>query len=498
MKTYTPTLILILSFIAIANQVFSQNTSHQNKTETVKNNQSTNVLNSRVSNIKTDIWNTEWNDFDSSFINYTGTRGGDFMFGQEPLFDNMTTMEKVADDWVNSIKKVKSYNENNTISTIVYYEWSVEQIWINYQRRLFEYNDDGFITSYTEQNWDNGNWVNVFNELTEYDSNNNETKRDSRFWDSGTWKISYRFVTTYNEDNTIATTTSYTNFPVELTEDSHSTYAYTSGNLTSVITYNWVGGMWALNYKSNFQYDANNNMTERLNQRYISGNWVNENRISFTYNTNGTKNNQITQNWNSAESEWENVGRNLYQYNSNKDLTSDIYQNWDTDEWVSSFSYQYSFDSQNRLIDRSLLNWNGTELAFSQRTVYEYNDFNQHTLVEEQFHTTEWVSHYRKKYYYESYEDGTVGIGNQLNISNLKNYPNPFKTNTIVEFEITFSEILTFAVFDLSGKKISEHSQYFPAGVNQFMIDLSNNTPGIYLLNISGNGLKHNSKLVKL
>lgn len=497
MKNFFKSFALVLFSILIVIKVSSQNTLNLSKNESVKSNQSTNVLNSRVSNIKTEIWNLEWNDVDSSFLNYTGTRGGDFMFGKEPSFDNITTIEKVVDDWNNKTRTIVSYNDDNTAHTVVLLNWVTDE-WMNSQRKLFEYNEQGLITSYTEQNWVSGNWVNVYNELTEYDNNNNETKKDNRFWNAGAWKISYRLVTTYNEDNTIATTTSYTDFPVELTEDSHSTYAYTSGNLTSVITYDWVGGMWSLYFKSNFQYDENNNLTERLNQSYVSGNWVNESKIIINYNTNETKNTQITQYWNSTESEWENNARNLYQYNSNKDMTSEIFQNWNGTEWVNSFSYQYSFDAQFRLIDRSYLNWNGSELVFNERTLYEYNDFNQYTLVEDQYHTTEWVSHSRKKYYYENYDDGTVGIENQLNISNLKNYPNPFKTNTIIEFVIDQPEVLSVSVYDLNGRKVKESAQYFPSGQNQFLIDLSNNNPGIYLLNISGNGLKHNSKLIKL
>ena len=45
-----------------------------------------------------------------------------------------------------------------------------------------------------------------------------------------------------------------------------------------------------------------------------------------------------------------------------------------------------------------------------------------------------------------------------------QNTPNPFRENTQIQFDLTESKYITFTLYDLLGKKITEHTQLYSAG----------------------------------
>ncbi len=72
---------------------------------------------------------------------------------------------------------------------------------------------------------------------------------------------------------------------------------------------------------------------------------------------------------------------------------------------------------------------------------------------------------------------------NDLNIiSNLKLFPNPLKDKVTIEFELNESQQITFAVYDITGKKIIDESKDFLSGTNSHQLNFAALPKGVYYL----------------
>ena len=65
----------------------------------------------------------------------------------------------------------------------------------------------------------------------------------------------------------------------------------------------------------------------------------------------------------------------------------------------------------------------------------------------------------------------TVGEPNGVNdpeawskMQLLQNQPNPFREKTLIQFDLTEAEYITFSVLDLLGQKVFEQTRFYPAG----------------------------------
>lgn len=77
-------------------------------------------------------------------------------------------------------------------------------------------------------------------------------------------------------------------------------------------------------------------------------------------------------------------------------------------------------------------------------------------------------------------------------------YPNPFNSTTTISFDLKKDSNLSIKVFNLAGKKIADLGQndYFTKGTKHFRWNANNVASGIYILNINGDFLNINHKLV--
>ncbi|MEM1326687.1 MAG: pre-peptidase C-terminal domain-containing protein [Bacteroidota bacterium] len=80
--------------------------------------------------------------------------------------------------------------------------------------------------------------------------------------------------------------------------------------------------------------------------------------------------------------------------------------------------------------------------------------------------------------------DGNVG-SRSTNITDLTNFPNPFQTETMIQFYLNEAERATLSVFDVNGKNILEINRDFEAGVNQVMFRADHLSAGIYYYRLS-------------
>ncbi len=89
--------------------------------------------------------------------------------------------------------------------------------------------------------------------------------------------------------------------------------------------------------------------------------------------------------------------------------------------------------------------------------------------------------------------NGTVTVGEPNSILTHEsgslqlhpNQPNPFRDHTLIQFDLTDSEYITFSVFDLAGQKVLEQRQHYPAGSQYITLEQHQlPAPGTYLYQI--------------
>lgn len=73
-------------------------------------------------------------------------------------------------------------------------------------------------------------------------------------------------------------------------------------------------------------------------------------------------------------------------------------------------------------------------------------------------------------------------------------YPNPMHSYTLMEFETPGAGLAHIALYDVSGRKVTEISQQLPYGLHTFRI--TGTLGGVYLVKIQGNGYSSFGKLI--
>ncbi len=89
---------------------------------------------------------------------------------------------------------------------------------------------------------------------------------------------------------------------------------------------------------------------------------------------------------------------------------------------------------------------------------------------------------------------------NQLVKSNFSIHPNPFKDNVNINFKSSHSQVISFDLYDINGRKIKnlEKNSYFNEGSNAVNFELKDIQNGVYFIKIQSENETFTSKIIKL
>jgi hypothetical protein len=104
-------------------------------------------------------------------------------------YTNGKLTEEISTDWGNpqvyGNKSVYTYNSNNLLNTILYYNWNGSQ-WVSQSRTSYTYNANNKLIASIDEDWKNSQWVNSYKSIFIYKANNQlESIKDSD-WDGFT------------------------------------------------------------------------------------------------------------------------------------------------------------------------------------------------------------------------------------------------------------------------------------------------------------------------
>ena len=209
---------------------------------------------------------------------------------------------------------------------------------------------------------------------------------------------------------------------------------------------------------------------------------------------------------------WENetwINENKYTniYNTNQKLIEMLNQQWENETWVNNEKRTYSYDNEN-LIEELGQRWESETWRNSDKWAYTYDNGNLIEELDQWWENETWINDEKYTHTYEQY----VGIENETEKVDLipakftlSNYPNPFNSQTIIQFELPQASMVSLNIFNLKGELIKSLSneQRWAAGSHSLIWDGTDNqnrpvSSGVYFYQILMDKFNQNKKCLFL
>ncbi len=275
-----------------------------------------------------------------------------------------------------------------------------------------------------------------------------------------------RYTYTYNANKKVETALGEVNYGSGFQNLTKHEYTYATGVQTKKV-FNWTAGSWNLTAteytygtaqpdsiiygasKKYYTYDGSGNMLTYI-EHNTNGPIKKE---EWTYNSSGKVTEVVLQSW--SQGAWTNNSKKRYTYNAGGHLDSFANMGWNATQFVNGTLAVYTYQS-GKLSEYTNYNWNGT---WQPNNRFEFKLDAQQNLNQVHFYanqggTLTFVRRYR--YYYESYTNTTSTQTDIAQSNNMLVYPNPAAFELTFEAEIAQEDAVTFRIYDLAGKQITE------------------------------------------
>jgi hypothetical protein len=386
-----------------------------------------------------------------------------------------------------------SYQYELFLSSDTFYKWktSVNAL-VPYQCYIYSYNQDSQLVYDMRYDWDtlSNSWISTYSNGYTY----NHTKRyQTKYKDWNNNQLNNAFTDSYTFDtagNILSdTTTSWDLHRQKWVNNGYTTYNY---NLINEVTlqlgwgFDTLTGMYYRNYIDSNIYDSRNYLIEQFQSAY--GNYSPDILYWNAYinDTSGNTLSNIQYTRTSPTQAWQYYFKDSSQYNSKNQLTSQIIQYWDTTHWRNNSYNEMQYDNANGyLTTENSYSWRNNNWLLFRISSNKY-DIKGHyifRLGQNNYsgNDTLHMTGSRYYYYYESIDtSNTHPDNNDVNI-----YPNPASTIlSIATAELYIN--MPYKIHDLLGRIIAEGN--FTA--NNYSIDISSYSEGIYILRTNNNSHK--------
>lgn len=451
--------------------------------------------------------------------------------------------------WVNVSRTVNTYDDSDRLVEAEMELWDESAGAFEKQSRTTNTYNNGNIAQVLVESWDGSDWQNAGQTLNSYDGDDNLVEVLEQIWTGGSWQIQTRTQNTYDGDgrltetivqqfgiNQSRTTNTYSGnnlvetveqtwdiptndwenesrtlyedfdgnaFPMTVTEqiwnsntgswenDTRDLNTFNGTSLTETITQVWDGSMFNDSSRTAINYDGTL-IDEVVEETWDGSDWVNANRTAISYDTMDRVTAILSQSW--GGSAWENEDRTRYSYDDILPVELTAFTATRADE-----------AAQLRWTTASETNNAGFEV---ERRVGHGGAFTQIGFVEGKGTTSE-AQHYRFTDDQVPFEavrvtyrlrqvdfDGTHAYSPMVEL-NLRaperlalhaNYPNPFRSQTTIRYELPQAGPAQLAVYNILGQQVAQllNGQQ-PAGRGEVMLQ-SALPSGVYFLRLEARG----------
>lgn len=188
--------------------------------------------------------------------------------------------------------KQEFYYENGHLAEQLYFEWdAVNNLWVEYFRWQFNYNEDGYMTLSNSYFWDGSGWVLAGRDERTYDDNGNMILQITAWWDEteDVWINDSKTENTYNANGSMDVSTQFTwDFMSNGWVNSYmDEYTYDIGGLLVLFTtsvWETIASEWVYEFQNEYVYDENMNIVMSREYSWDGSQWFYAWRSELSYN----------------------------------------------------------------------------------------------------------------------------------------------------------------------------------------------------------------------
>ncbi|MFV9551646.1 T9SS type A sorting domain-containing protein [Algibacter sp. PT7-4] len=340
--------------------------------------------------------------------------------------------------------------------------------------------------------WNGSNWS--LTSQTTFTFNNSclPTEGLSKFVDFGgsnTLENASFLTITYNTNNLPTESINHLwNEDSNTWEDQLKTeFIHTGTNLTESINYDWLNDDWELSNRELNTFNTSNLITETISQNRNETNtaWVNISRTENTYNPNETLNIITTYTWNTTNNTWVNNTRETHTYTGNK-LTTEESDSWNGSAWENDRFRNYTYDSNDFLIEILETKWNGSTYENENRTLRTNNTDGFPTeMITQSWFLGTWTNGSRDR---RTYPDCESLSTKKITKEAFSFYPNPANSSLTINFKTKG----LISIIDLNGRILKTLN----IKDNIHTLDTSKMANGIYHLIFKNHNIQEVKRLI--
>lgn len=375
-------------------------------------------------------------------------------------------------------KTLYSYDQNGNETQAIKLRRTTGNPWENFYKTDKLYDNQGRMIDYTFSSWMNGLWREVRQTIIGYNSAGNEFSRTEKDTVSGILTNSNFYGTYYDtlDRKTLYTWQKWVNGNWQFYLDEEYYYKGNSNLLDSVIH-----KFWDVNTNSKkkagrttFVYNGQNRVTKAIRENIQGNQYVYSSMLEYGYDNSGRRNATVSYNWSSSDN-----------------------------TWIPNSGDYYTFDALGRITESILKQRNNTTLQLENRGKNEYIFAPDSSLITDRSYNwsnNNWQISGQNVWVFETV--GTTGIINEQPITSLRAYPNPFLSNTLIEFESNESSPVQIHITDLNGRTVYQQNMLTVYGKNALLWDATSQNgeslhAGMYLLQLISQRGTSNFKLIK-
>lgn len=423
-------------------------------------------INKRLVGISYSIWeNDAWEYYDSTYITYSGDRGGTY-FG-DANYDEYITMTWNQNEFVNSLRILQTFDENTRKVTT------------------------------NSENWSGVDWVHTSEVKYTYDEQGNTIN----FWYSLVGNAPLQDVYTYNSSNQVLTELRQYWIDNQWQNDNYYEYSYdAAGNMILRSYYKWnvFANEWEIQGSEELVYDNSGNQIEYTKYNYFDGEKFPSLKELSTYNSN---NNTVTStHLKYTDETWVNDYRTLYTYpNGSPYYDSYTNQDWEDGFWVDNYRVFYTYDTKNEYY--SLIasdKWDSISWVHIDKDEYFFNSFGLITKREKfNWENGGFVNDNLVYCYYEDYEDGANAVKENSKQLPLALLANPVSNQLTFIGNMAKPEDIVVKIYNTQGQVVYWLNTHFEAGQLNFSVSVSHLPAGTYIYSLQSKDASVQGKFIK-
>jgi len=241
---------------------------------------------------------------------------------------------------------------------------------------FYEYSPQGFLLSTTSFESHNQTWLNEERTTYSYDANNRIIERLRVKWDTlnNKWKNDYRRQFTYSQHSYI-TIGAYWDNSQNQWVNTNKTDVFQDQNMldTLSLSYSWTS-QWVLDARSMKSYNTNHQIVLDLHQSLMGVNWKNDNKTEYTYDSNNNLIDKSYYNWNSLNQNYEINQKHIKGYDSQNNNIYEVYlDSYDStnSKWNGRDSTYYNYAANGDLSSYIEYTWSAATNSYEKEDKYD-------------------------------------------------------------------------------------------------------------------------------